>query len=52
VRRLDGFGALNEVEFIAVLFALPNTNVGGYENTGLGFGLEPAGCVGGLWGCD
>ena len=29
-----GFGALNEVvEFIAVL-ALPNTNVGGYENTG------------------
>jgi hypothetical protein len=29
-----GFGALNEViEFIAVL-TLPNTNVGGYENTG------------------
>jgi len=29
-----GFGALNEVvEFIAVL-AIPNTNVGGYENTG------------------
>ncbi|MDZ4401818.1 DUF2238 domain-containing protein [Prosthecobacter sp.] len=29
-----GFGALNEViEFIAVL-TIPNTNVGGYENTG------------------
>lgn len=29
-----GFGALNEVvEFIAVLM-IPNTNVGGYENTG------------------
>lgn len=29
-----GFGALNEiVEFIAVL-SIPNTNVGGYENTG------------------
>jgi uncharacterized membrane protein len=29
-----GFGALNEViEFVAVL-TLPNTNVGGYENTG------------------
>jgi hypothetical protein len=28
-----GFGALNEVlEFIAVL-TIPNTNVGGYENT-------------------
>lgn len=29
-----GFGAANEiVEFIAVL-TIPNTNVGGYENTG------------------
>lgn len=29
-----GFGALNEVvEFVAVL-SIPNTNVGGYENTG------------------
>ena len=29
-----GFGALNElVEFLAVLF-IPNTNVGGYMNTG------------------
>lgn len=29
-----GFGALNEVvEFVAVM-SLPNTNVGGYENTG------------------
>jgi hypothetical protein len=29
-----GFGAFNEVvEFIAVL-TIPNTNVGGYENTG------------------
>ena len=30
----SGFGALNEVvEFIAVL-TIPETNVGGYENTG------------------
>lgn len=40
-----GFGALNEViEFIAVL-ALPNTNVGGYINTGWDLVSNLTGCV-------
>ncbi len=40
-----GFGALNEVvEFIAVL-VLPNTNVGGYVNTGWDLVSNLAGCV-------
>lgn len=40
-----GFGALNEViEFIAVL-TLPNTNVGGYENTGWDLVSNLAGCL-------
>ncbi len=40
-----GFGALNEViEFIAVL-TIPNTNVGGYENTGWDLVANLAGCV-------
>ena len=40
-----GFGALNEViEFIAVL-TIPNTNVGGYENTGWDLVSNLAGCV-------
>jgi len=40
-----GFGALNEViEFIAVL-TVPNTNVGGYENTGWDLVSNLAGCV-------
>jgi len=40
-----GFGALNEVvEFIAVL-ALPETNVGGYENTGWDLVSNLAGCA-------
>ena len=40
-----GFGALNEViEFIAVL-TIPNTNVGGYENTGWDLVANLIGCV-------
>ena len=40
-----GFGALNEViEFIAVL-TIPNTNVGGYENTGWDLVSNLCGCV-------
>lgn len=40
-----GFGALNEViEFIAVL-TIPNTNVGGYENTGWDLVSNLAGCI-------
>lgn len=40
-----GFGALNEViEFIAVL-TLPETNVGGYMNTGWDLVYNLAGCV-------
>lgn len=40
-----GFGALNEViEFIAVL-TIPNTNVGGYENTGWDLVANLVGCV-------
>ena len=40
-----GFGALNEiVEFIAVL-SLPNTNVGGYINTGWDLVANAVGCV-------
>lgn len=40
-----GFGALNEViEFIAVL-TIPNTNVGGYENTGWDLVSNLVGCV-------
>ncbi|HCN31344.1 MAG TPA: hypothetical protein DIT64_22085 [Verrucomicrobiales bacterium] len=40
-----GFGALNEVvEFIAVL-TIPNTNVGGYENTGWDLVSNLAGCA-------
>lgn len=40
-----GFGALNEVvEFIAVL-ALPNTNVGGYINTGWDLVSNLIGCL-------
>jgi len=40
-----GFGALNEViEFIAVL-TIPNTNVGGYENTGWDLVSNLAGCT-------
>lgn len=40
-----GFGALNEVvEFIAVL-SIPNTNVGGYENTGWDLVSNLAGSV-------
>lgn len=39
-----GFGALNEVvEFIAVL-TIPNTNVGGYENTGWDLVSNLVGC--------
>lgn len=41
-----GFGALNEViEFIAVL-TIPNTNVGGYQNTGWDLVSNLVGCVG------
>jgi hypothetical protein len=40
-----GFGALNEVvEFIAVL-TIPNTNVGGYMNTGWDLVANAAGCA-------
>jgi len=40
-----GLGALNEiVEFVAVLL-IPNTNVGGYENTGWDLVANFAGCV-------
>lgn len=40
-----GFGALNEViEFFATL-TLPNTNVGGYENTGWDLVANLVGCV-------
>ncbi|MCP5549285.1 MAG: DUF2238 domain-containing protein [Akkermansiaceae bacterium] len=40
-----GFGALNEViEFFATL-SLPNTNVGGYENTGWDLVSNLVGCV-------
>jgi hypothetical protein len=40
-----GFGALNEViEFIAVL-TIPNTNVGGYVNTGFDLVSNLVGCV-------
>lgn len=40
-----GFGALNEViEFIAVL-TIPNTNVGGYENTGWDLVANLVGCT-------
>jgi hypothetical protein len=40
-----GFGALNEViEFIAVL-TIPNTNVGGYVNTGFDLVANLVGCV-------
>lgn len=40
-----GFGALNEViEFIAVL-SIPNTNVGGYENTGWDLVFNLIGCL-------
>lgn len=40
-----GFGALNEViEFIAVL-TIPNTNVGGYENTGWDLVFNLIGCL-------
>jgi uncharacterized membrane protein YjdF len=40
-----GFGALNEVvEFVAVL-TIPNTNVGGYENTGWDLVSNLAGAV-------
>jgi uncharacterized membrane protein YjdF len=40
-----GLGALNEVvEFIAVL-TIPNTNVGGYENTGWDLVSNLAGCI-------
>jgi hypothetical protein len=40
-----GFGALNEViEFIAVL-TIPNTNVGGYENTGWDLVFNLLGCL-------
>lgn len=40
-----GFGALNEViEFIAVL-TIPNTNVGGYNNTGWDLVANLVGCV-------
>lgn len=40
-----GFGALNEViEFIAVLL-LPQTNVGGYENTGWDLVFNLIGCI-------
>lgn len=40
-----GFGALNEViEFIAVL-SIPNTNVGGYINTGWDLVANLVGCV-------
>ncbi|MCB1224351.1 MAG: DUF2238 domain-containing protein [Verrucomicrobiales bacterium] len=41
-----GFGGLNEViEFIAVL-TIPNTNVGGYENTGWDLVSNLVGCCG------
>jgi len=40
-----GFGAFNEVvEFIAVL-TIPNTNVGGYENTGWDLVANLTGCI-------
>lgn len=40
-----GFGALNEViEFIATL-TVPETNVGGYENTGWDLVANLAGCI-------
>ncbi|HUQ70736.1 MAG TPA: hypothetical protein VM165_14500 [Planctomycetaceae bacterium] len=40
-----GFGALNEiVEFLAVL-TIPNTNVGGYINTGWDLVFNAAGCL-------
>lgn len=40
-----GFGALNEViEFIAVL-TIPNTNVGGYINTGFDLVANLVGCI-------
>lgn len=40
-----GLGAVNEIiEFIAVL-AIPETNVGGYENTGWDLVANMAGCV-------
>lgn len=40
-----GFGALNEiVEFLAVL-TIPDTNVGGYINTGWDLAFNAAGCV-------
>ena len=40
-----GFGALNEViEFIAVL-TIPDTNVGGYENTGWDLVFNLIGCL-------
>lgn len=40
-----GFGALNEVvEFIVVL-TTPNTNVGGYENTGWDLVANPCGAT-------
>jgi hypothetical protein len=40
-----GFGALNEViEFIAVL-TIPDTNVGGYENTGWDLVFNLIGCI-------
>jgi hypothetical protein len=40
-----GFGALNEiVEFVATL-TIPETNVGGYENTGWDLVFNFFGCV-------
>jgi len=40
-----GFGALNEVVEFAATLALPETNVGGYVNTGWDLVANLAGCV-------
>jgi len=40
-----GFGALNEVVEFAAVLLLPNTNVGGYINTGWDLVFNFAGCV-------
>ena len=43
--KIGGVGAANEiVEFIATI-SLPNTNVGGYENTGWDLVANFVGCI-------
>lgn len=40
-----GFGALNEVIEFAAVLTIPNTNVGGYENTGWDLVSNLVGCI-------